>query len=320
MIIIAQILFLFILIAFSALFSGSETAFFSISPIHRERMKVCADRESFQTIKLLETPSRLLAGILSGNMIVNIAATTLVTSITASVFPGKGAEYAIPSMVILLLLFGEITPKIIAARWNTIFAKNVAPVLKIALVILFPIVFVLERISEFSGSKKLLDEELTEADLKTILTLMRRSGDWQSEVVRALLGTLELDRIPISHFAIPREKWLVASDDAPVREIRGKFANTYGSAMVLFDYDEISGILESDDLLGAHDNSKAGDYAMPPVSVSAESSSSSLLATLMGSGIRWAVIMDCSQQPVGIIGLKTILSALVAEETLGELE
>ncbi len=320
MILITQILFLFILIAFSALFSGSETAFFSISPIHRERMKVRGDRESAKTLRLLETPSKLLAGILSGNMIVNITATTLVTSVMVSFFPGKGAEYAIPSMIILLLLFGEITPKIIAARWNTIFARKVAPVLKIALVILFPIVFVLERISELAGSKKLLDEELTEADLKTILTLMRRSGDWQPEVVRALLGTLELDRIPISHFAIPREEWLVASDDAPVSEVRSKFAKIYGSAMVLFDNDEISGILEPEDLLGVPDDGKAGDFAMPPVSVSAESSSSSLLATLMGSGIRWAVIMDCNQQPVGIIGLKTILAALVAEETLGELE
>ncbi|RKZ34044.1 hypothetical protein DRQ33_03030 [bacterium] len=319
MIYILQIAILLILLCLSAIFSGSETAFFSISPMHKERIRYRGDNRSRGVLNLLKTPSRLLVTILSGNMLVNIAATSIVTVFFARVFPGKGAVYAIPIMTILLLLFGEITPKVIAARWNMIFARTTTPILKSAINILYPIIFLLEKLSSAIGSKMLAKEELTEADLRAMLDILRRSGNWQPELITALLGTMELDRISILRFIIPRHKWNVANCGASAGELRRKFDPQCGDVVVIFDGNEICGILEPEDLLGIPDDAVGDENALPPVLINSNTSSSSLLETLVGTGIRWAVVVDDDNEPIGLVGTENVLSALVAEETIGEL-
>ncbi len=313
-----QIIFLAVLLVFSAIFSGSETAFFSISPMHRQRMRFLGDRRSRLTLELLRRPTRLLVGILTGNMIVNITATAFMTTMVAQMFPGKGAEYTIPIMTALLLLFGEITPKVIAARWNLVFARTTAEILFWVFKILAPVIALLEKISAVFGPSLFSHEELTEADLRATIDLMRRSGEWEPEIVAAMVGTLELDRIPLTRFAIPRDKWVVANVGATAGEIRKKFSPKAGNVVVLFDEKQIAGIVEPKDLVGIDDDQPADTNVLPPVLMHKNTSPSTLLSTLIGTGIRWVVLIDEDENPVGLVGLETIFSALISEETLGE--
>ncbi|RKZ28434.1 hypothetical protein DRQ29_01900 [bacterium] len=314
-----QIVLLLVLLGFSAIFSGSETAFFSISPIHRARMRYRGDKSSKRTLKLLEKPSELLAEILSGNMIVNIAATAFTTSFLARHFPGKGAAYAIPVMTILLLLFGEITPKVIAARWNMIFSRTTNSILIFLMHILYPFIFVLSKLGSLVGANKFVREELTEADFKAMVDILRRSENWSPELITGLLGTIELDKIPITDFAIPRERWLVANFDAPAGELRRKFDSASQSVIVLFDENAIAGLIEPNDLLGIPDDVPAGEKSIPPVMVDYKTSVSELLSTLMRTGIRSAIILDENEKPIGLVEIKKILYALLSKEIINKI-
>ncbi|MCD6595387.1 DUF21 domain-containing protein [bacterium] len=318
MIYLAQIILLLILLGFSAIFSGSETAFFSISPIHRERMRYRGDKLSRKTLKLLEKPSELLTEILSGNMIVNIAATVFMTSFIARHLNGKAAVYAIPIMTILLLLFGEITPKVIAARWNIAFSRITNSILIFVMPVLFPFVFVLAKLSSLIGAEKFTREELNEADFRAMVDILRRSENWSPELVTGLLGTMELDKNSIVDFAIPRERWIVANIDAPAGELRMKLNSNSQNVLILFDDNTIAGIIEPSNLLGVPDDTPAYDKSIPPFLIGQKTSVSALLSKLMGNGLHCAVIVDENKKPVGLVEIKRILYALISKEVSGE--
>ena len=315
---IVQIAFLAVLLLLSAMFSGSETAFFSISPMHRQRMRFLGDRRSRITLKLLRRPARLLVGILTGNMIVNITATAFMTGFVAAIAPGKGAEYTIPIMTALLLLFGEITPKIVAARWNIVFARATAEILNALFAVMLPIIVLLEKISAFFAPALFSQEELTEADLRATIDLMRRSGEWNPEIIAAMVGTLELDRIPVKRFMIPRDEWTVSDVGATAGEIRKLFRRRKTDVVVIVDGEQIAGIVEPKDLVGVADDEPADIAGIPPVLMHHNTSPSTLLNTLIGTGIRWVVIVDDDEKPIGLVGIETIFAALISEETTGE--
>ncbi len=256
---------LIILLGFSALFSGSETAFFSLSPLQREQIGLKHDKTSKKLLSLIENPGRFLASVLTGNMIVNITATVLVTATMNRFFPGKGAEYAVPVMLTMLLLFGEITPKIVASRWNISFARGSAPIIDIVMKMLFPLRILIEKISAIFAPQKLREEELTEADLRMCIDLIWQSGNWSPGLVRALLGTLELDRYEISRFGIPRHNWIALSPEQKVSDAREKISD---GIIVIEQNDEILGIIDRFNLIGIDNTANLMDIAQSPMSIS----------------------------------------------------
>ena len=318
MIILLEILLLALLLFFSAVFSGSETAFFSLAPLHRERLSIQRNPNAQRVLNMLENPSRLLVGILSGNMIVNIAATVLVTAIFNGIYPGRGAEYSVPIMTVLLLMFGEISPKVIAARWNMNFAVKVAPILQALLKILLPIRIIVDKVSLIIGASRLNSEELTETDMHMAIDILRRSEQISSDTIRALMGALELDRIDIMEFAHSIEKCLAVDAETPVREAR-KLLQKNMDILIVMDGGDIYGIIEPTLLLGVSDEISVRDIAQPTLAVSRNIKSSAFLARTFNSGIRWAIIEDEQGNAIALMGLKWMLHALISEETTGEI-
>ncbi|MBT3318021.1 DUF21 domain-containing protein, partial [bacterium] len=130
---------LVLLLLLSACFSGSETALFSLTEADMAELG-----KNSRVTKLLQRTHRLLAAILVGNLLVNIVASVLATSMLVEAFGVKGVVIAIPALTIMLLLFGEITPKMIALRNRLFFSKISSIPLLIWLMIIRPLLDVIE--------------------------------------------------------------------------------------------------------------------------------------------------------------------------------
>ncbi len=318
MILFFEIMVLLVLLALSALFSGSETAFFSLSPLHRERLSIRRDSGAQKVVELLKTPSKLLVGILSGNMLVNIAATVLITALLNEMFPGKGAEIAVLIMTFILLFFGEITPKVIAAKWNIKFSTSLATILKTLLQILRPISIIAEKVSAIVGQAALKDEKLTEADLRMAIDILRRGNNLNPNVVRALLGALELDRLKILNFIVPKEKWKIVSPSQTVGGARS-LLKKIGDIVVIMDRNAVLGIVDASMLVGKNDDIPIQPIGQTPLIISQETEPSAYIARAFASGIMYSILLANNGDVIGLLSLKKILGVLISEEFFGKL-
>ena len=295
----AHLLLIFVLLVFSAMFSGSETAIFSLSPLHVEKIRTMRHKASRTLLKFIKKPREMLVTILSGNMIVNIAATAVMTAFIARAVPGKGAEYTIPIMTVLLLLFGEITPKVVAARWNIKFSLKVAPFLEVAYKVLYPMRVFLESVgARFGGDVK---EEINEADIRAMIDVLRRSGELKGEVVHALITALELDTVPLSEVMIEKSKWVVVDDKALVGDVRRIFDEMGCEFVAIMVDDSLDSVVTPQELVGVDDKELAARYSVVPIVVGSDTRPSVLLAQFSQKRVRWALVVENGEEK-GIIG------------------
>ena len=139
---ITQIIFIAILVIMSSYFSASETAFFSLNKIRIKSMAANGNKRAELVMKLAENYDKLLSSILIGNNIVNIASSAIATVLFVRLLGDKGVSVSTAVMTILVLIFGEITPKSIAKNSPERFALFSAPILRVINVILTPLNFV----------------------------------------------------------------------------------------------------------------------------------------------------------------------------------
>ncbi len=185
-IIYIQVVVLIILIMLSSFFSASETALMSISKIRVRRM-VEENVKGANKVKILvDNPSGLLAAILVGNNVVNIASSSLATVIAINIFGSKGVAISTVLMTVLILIFGEITPKTLASQNSEQISLKVANPLFIVSTIFKPVVIITTTISNFfvklfggktDGNKPFI----TEDELKTIVDVSEEEGILKSE-------------------------------------------------------------------------------------------------------------------------------------------
>ena len=149
---LGQIIFLVILIMFSAFFSATETAFSSINKIRMKNMANNGNKKAVAVLELNEKYDKLISTILIGNNIVNITASSVATVLFLVYFPKNGATISTVVTTIVVLIFGEITPKSIAKDFPEKFAMAVVPFVKVLCIVLSPINFV------FSSWKNLISK------------------------------------------------------------------------------------------------------------------------------------------------------------------
>src|SRR5512136_1064012 len=164
---VLEILLFIICVILSAFFSSSEVALISITRAKTRTLVNEGKHGSKALAALKEKPDRLLITILIGNNIVNIAAASIATAIAIRIFGDVGVGIATGLVVIILLVFGEIGPKIYATRASDSFALTVAPVIYTLSRILIPVIWLVERVSpKFGLGKASTEPSLTEEEIK----------------------------------------------------------------------------------------------------------------------------------------------------------
>ena len=312
-----------LLLVFSALVSGSETAFFSLTPAEMENLRNSKTKNSRVVIKLLDMPNRLLASILVGNNLINVGIIVISAFITNSLIdfsesPILGFIIQVVVITAVIVFIGEILPKVYANRHAEKFAKFMAQPLDLAERVFRPVSFLLIRSTSlvnkrFSQHRKNLsiDElsdalELTEQSIKEDKTILQ--------------GIVKFGNIDVREIMTSRMDVIGVNFKTSFRKLISLIVESGYSRIPVFDtnLDNVKGILYIKDLLPYLD--KTGSFRWqslirPAYYVPETKKISDLLREFQNNKIHMAVVIDEYGGTSGIITLEDILEEIVGEIT-----
>ena len=316
---IGMIVALVILIGFSAYFSATETAFTSLNRI---RLKTKADngnRAAARTLAIAEEYDKLLTTILIGNNIVNITATTVATVLCTKWFKEYGPTVSTVALTVIILIFGEVSPKSLAKESPERFAMFAAPLLKVLMIVLTPLSIM------FSGWKKLMsmvikggeDDGITEEELVGMVEQAENEGGLDEHESDLIRNAIEFNDLDVSDILTPRVDLVAAEEDSTMEEIAALFAESGYSRIPLFHdtVDNIVGVIHEKDFYAARYRGETmlKNLKSPVFYTTGNTKISDLLRVLQKNKAHMAVVVDEYGGTEGIATLEDILEELVGE-------
>ena len=303
----------------SAYFSATETAYSTFNRLKLKNMAAGGNRRAALVLKQSESYDSLLSTILIGNNIVNIASASLATVIFTKYFGDAGVTVSTVVMTVLVLIFGEISPKSIARDMPDRFAMFSAPILGVLLKLLSPVNYifmqwkkVLSKLFKSGDDRSITDEEL--------LTMVEEAEDCggineqESELIRSAIEFKDLDVVDV---ITPRIAVAAVPLDADEQEVARIFRETGFSRLPVYrqNIDHIVGILHEKDFHNyvLHSEKRIADAMTPPVLVPPSTKISKLMKLLQASKSHLAVVLDEYGQTEGIVTLEDIIEELVGE-------
>ncbi|MDY2880044.1 MAG: hemolysin family protein [Candidatus Borkfalkiaceae bacterium] len=312
---------LVVLILLSAFFSASETAY---SSLNRARLKTQLESGKAtvrRAYALSENYDRLLFTILVGNNIVNITATTVSTLLFALLIRNESVSATVSTavMTVLVLLFGEITPKTIAKEMPERFACAVSYPLSFFIFILYPLTLV------FTGWKALLrkvfrfrnDDVITEEELLTYVEEAGEDGTLDKSETDLISSAIEFNESEVGDILVPRVNVIAVNIESPMEDIQRAFLEHGFSRLPVYkgSVDSIVGMIHEKDFYAALMKG-AGDIRGIVTSVALATEHmriSVLLRSMQRQKVHLAVVVDEYGGTLGIVTLEDILEELVGE-------
>ena len=307
-------------VGFSAFFSASETAFSSLNQIRLKSRAEDGDSSAARVLAMAEQYDKLLSTILIGNNIVNIAAASIGTILfTRMLGAERGATVSTIVLTIIVLIFGEVTPKSLAKEMPEKVATAVSPFLVLLMALMTPLTWL------FTQWKKLLGhfvhsgeaDTITEGELMTMVSEAENDGeltDRESELIRS---AIEFDDVEVEEILTPRVDVVAVEDDIPLEELAQTFAESGYSRLPVYHgtIDNIIGVVHEKDFYIARlkKATKIDDLVVPTLYTTGSTQISQLLRTLREQHHHLAVVVDEYGGTEGIITLEDILEELVGE-------
>jgi CBS domain containing-hemolysin-like protein len=315
---LGKIIILAVFILLSAFFSATETAFSSLSRIRVKNLAGEGSKNAQLIMKLSENYDRLISTILIGNNIVNIAATSLAAVIFIKYFGNSGVTISTAVMTLIILVFGEISPKSMAKDSPESFARFAAPIINIFYYLLYPLNFI------FSQWKKLLIKVfkpttvvgVTEEELLTMVDEAENDGGIDSAESELIRNAIEFGDIEAEDIFTPRVDVVAVSIDADKEEVEAIFSESGYSRLPVYreTIDNVVGIINQKDFRAPENAGCTLEQMMKaPVFVIPTIRMDELLKTLQKTKSHMAVIADEYGGTMGIVTLEDVLEELVGE-------
>lgn len=309
-----------ICVAMSAYFSATETAFSALNHIRIKNMAEKGNSKAALVLKLSANYNNLLSTILIGNNIVNIAMTSLTTVLFVRWMGGdQGASVATLVTTVVVLIFGEVSPKSIAKESPEAVAMFSAPLLRILIFLLTPFNFL------FAQWKKLLskiiksseDRGITDEELLTIVEEAQQEGgidEQESNLIRRAIEFMDLETVDIY---TPRVDIVAIPSDAAKQEIADLFLETGYSRLPVYDedIDHIIGVVNQKDFHNYIFNTKQAlnSIIRPVLFITPNMKIGTLLKNLQAGKSHIAIILDEFGGTEGLVTMEDIVEELVGE-------
>jgi len=255
----------------SAFFSCAETALLSVSKIRIRTLVEEGNKRAKLVERLIDDTDSLLSTILVGNNLVNIGASSLSTVLAVEFFGDAGAGIATGAVTLVILIFGEITPKSIATKYADSISLAIAGTIHFFVTILKPIVVILNSVTGFIvrlfGGDRQIGPTLTEEELKTYVTVSHEEGIIEEEEKEMIHNVFEFGDTEIKEVMTPRIHVVSISDDVTYDELLEIYKEQRFSRIPVHnseDNDDIIGVLNVKDLLLVDidkENFNVRDYA-----------------------------------------------------------
>lgn len=314
------ILTLILLIILSGYFSATETAFSSLNRIRLKNMAAEGNKRAKRAYALSENYDELLSTILVGNNLVNIASTAIATVLfTKALGEGAGPTVSTICMTVIVLIFGEISPKSLAKEAPESFAMFSAPIIRVLIVVLKPVNFLFTQLKK--GLKKLFrvssTYSVTDSELLTLVEEAEQEGGIDQDESAMLRNVIEFDDIEAIDIMTPRVDVEAVSRDASKEEVAKLFRETGYSRLPVYEdtIDSIVGVIHEKNFYtyvwdtdgGIESILKPAEFIPPSMKISA------LLKLLQQNKLHIAVIVDEFGGTEGIVTLEDVIEELVGE-------
>lgn len=320
--VIGQLIVLIVLLLLSAFFSSSETALTTVNKIKIRTMADDGDARAKMVIKVTSRQNKMLSAILIGNNVVNLSASSLATTLAIKVLGNYGAGIATGIMTLLVLIFGEITPKTMASINSLKMSLKYAGIIWWLMVILTPLIFIVEHLA--NGVMRLLGtdpnhkkEKLTEEELRTIVDVSHEAGVIEHGERNYIHNLFDFTDATVKEVMIPRIDMVTVNVNWSYDRLINVFSQCMHTRLPVYDQnpDHIIGILNMKDLLLVKDKDHFSirDYIREPYFTFELKNSAELFDEMRQNSIAIEVVMDEYGAVAGIITLEDLLEELVGE-------
>jgi len=315
-----DVFLLVILLIFSGFISGSEVALFSLS---KSDIESKSDLKSFKIItNLLEKPNKLLATILIANNLINIAIVILFTKIGEVLFNAIGSpliQFFVEIVVatFLILLFGEILPKIYASRNNINFSRIIAHPLRILDIIFSPISLPMQKFSNYIKNKLAIQNSNISIDQISHALDLTRPEDTTKQEQKILKGIVNFGNIETKEIMHPRIDIFALDGKLKSEEVLKSITTTNYSRIPVFDknLDSIIGILHIKDLLPFLDKKEFQwkELLREPLFIPENKKLDDLMLEFQEKKVHLAIVVDEYGGTSGLVSLEDVIEEIVGE-------
>ena len=253
---IVQLISIIILLALSAFFSSAETAFTTVNKIRIRSLIDEGNKRADMVSDIIDNSSKMLSAILIGNNIVNISASALATTFTIKVWGNYATGITTGVLTILVLIFGEISPKTAATVHAEKLALLYAPIIKALMFVLTPVIIIIDFLA--SGVLKLIridsrsnKKKITEAELRTFVKVSHEEGVIETDEKQIINNLFNFGDSEARDVMVPKIDMIVADVNSTYKQIISLFEETKYTRIPIYenDADNIIGILNIKDLI-----------------------------------------------------------------------
>ena len=317
-----QIIILIVLLSLSSFFSMAETALTSLSNIRLRNMVDENVKNALLIQKVKGNSSKLLSAILIGNNLVNIGASALATSIALEIWGNDGVGIATGILTMIVLVFGEITPKTYATNNAEKISILVIKPIYLCMIVFTPIIailnvitgFLLRLLGEGGGSKKPI---ITESELRTMVDVSHEEGVLEREEREIITNVVDFGNVDAKQIMVPRTDLTAISIDSEYEEVKKIIKNEEYMRYPVYkdNLDNIIGIADAKNIMfyDGDDKFKVENIMEEPFYTYESKPASELFREMKDANVSLAVILDEYGGTSGIVTMEDIISEIVGD-------
>lgn len=317
-----QLLILVILVIFSAFFSSAETSLTTVNRIRIKNLAEEGNKRAAAVLRVADDSGKMLSAILIGNNIVNILASSLATVLATRLLGNKGVGIATGIVTIVILVFGEITPKTLATIHSEKLALIYAPLVYYLMIILTPVIFIINKLSLCFLKLLRVDpnsknDTMTENELRSIVDVSHEEGVIESEERQMICNVFDFGDSFAKDIMIPRVDMIFAHVDATREELIELFKKEKFTRLPVYEEttDDVIGILNIKDLLLYDSDMEfhVRDILRSAYFTYEYKKTSELMIDMKQDSNNLAIVLDEYGATAGLITLEDLLEEIVGE-------
>jgi putative hemolysin len=320
---VTQLVIIGILLLLSAFFSSAETALTTVNKLRIRSLAEDNNKEAKLVNKLIENPSKILSAILIGNIIVNLTAASIATALAVNHFNNIGVGIVIGVLTILILIFGEITPKTIATIYSEKLSLKYGSIINILTKIMTPVIYIINKISIgvlllFRINPLAKSSTITEDELRSIVEVSHEEGVIESEERRMITNVVDFGDSLAKDVMVPRVDMCFAEVSLSYDALVETFANEKYTRLPVYveSRDNIIGIVNLKDLFfynGSKEDFCIDNIMREPYFTYEYKKTSELLIEMRKESIALAIVLDEYGATAGLITLEDLLEEIVGD-------
>ncbi len=317
-----QFFILIILVLLSAFFSSAETSLTTANKIKLKALADEGDKRAKTVLKATEDSGKMLSAILIGNNIVNLSAASLVTTLALNLCGSAAIAFASGTLTVIILIFGEITPKTLATIHSDKMARLYAGSILFLMRILTPAIFIINKLAFLVLTLLRVDPSakapsMTEHELRTIVDVSHEDGVIESEERQMIYNVFDFGDSLAKDIMVPRVDMTFLDVESTYEEMLDVFRREKFTRLPVYEgsTDNVIGVLNVKDLL-VHDSSREFNLRSllrEPYFTYEFKKTSELMMEMRKDSINFTIVLDEYGATAGLITLEDLLEEIVGE-------